>query len=90
MRGLGTAVTATTGVLEVREAGIVRAAEYIQVRVRALQGLTVEGALQSTFVTATGGVRWYGRADLKWDLQRGYMTVGGKWGGEVMGGGEGS
>jgi len=72
MRGLGAAVSAT-GVLEVRETGVVLAAAYIQVRVRALQGLTVADALQSTFTTAAGGVRWYGRADLKWDLQHGYI-----------------
>jgi len=72
----------------VREAGVVRAVEYVQARVRALQGLTVEDALQSAFRTARGGTRRYGQADLKWDLKHGYLTVGGKWGGEVMCGGE--
>jgi len=87
MKGFGPAVTAA-GVLEVREAGVARAVEYIQVRVRALQGVTVEGALQSAFRTARGMTRRYGRADLRWNLQHGYLTVGGKWGGEVMCGGE--
>jgi len=44
MTGLGGAVT-TSGMLEVRGVGIARAVEYIQARVRALHGLTVEGAL---------------------------------------------
>jgi len=54
MTGFGSAVTAA-GMLEVREKGVVRAAAYMQVRVRALHRLTVEEALQSAFRTATGG-----------------------------------
>jgi len=86
MTGSGSAVTAE-GMLEVREKGAVRAAAYIQARVRALHRVTVEDALQSAFRTATGGTRRYGRADLRWDLQHGYLTVGGKWwgGGGVWG-----
>jgi len=87
MTGFGGAVTAA-GVLKVREKGVVRAAAYIQVRVRAFDRMTVEDALQSAFRTATGGTRRYGQADLRWDLQHGYLTVGGKWGGEVICGGE--
>jgi len=84
----GGGAVAASGVLEVREARVVRAAAYIQVRVQALQGLTVGEALQAAFRTAKGGTKRHGRANLRWDLQRGYMTVGGKWGREVVCGGE--
>ena len=65
MTGFGDAVTAD-GVLEVREAGVVRAVEYVQARVRALQGLTVEDALQSAFRTARGGDQaiWASRSEV--------------------------
>jgi len=70
------------GTVEADEQRLQGASEYIRARVRKVAGRTVAQALQVEVQGARGGIRVYQRADLRYDLQRGYVRLGG-----VLGGG---
>jgi len=69
------------GVVEAGEQRLRGASEYIRARVRKVAGLTVMQALRVEVQGARGSSRLYGRADLRYDLQRGFVRLDGEFGG---------
>ena len=50
-------------------------AQYIAVRAQKANGLTVEKALRMTYLRKDGSAHKYGMADLKYDIQTGYVYL---------------
>jgi len=51
--------------------------DYIAARLKKINSKSVEKALGLTFKTASGAERVYGRADLRYDINSGYIALGG-------------
>jgi len=69
------------GVVEADEQRLRGACEYIRARVRRVEGKTVAQALRVRVLGARGGSKQYQRADLRYDLQHGFVRLDGEFGG---------
>jgi len=72
---------ALVGVVEAVAHRLRGASDYIRARVRRVTGKSVTQALRVQVLGARGGSRKYQRVDLRYDLQHGYVTLGGEFGG---------
>ena len=69
------------GVIEAEESELRGASEYIRARVRVVTGMSATQAMRVMVQDARGRSRQYQRADLRYDLQHGYVRMDGEFGG---------